>query len=227
MMEEERMIQALIFDFDGLILDTETPRFRSWQEVFREHGCSLSVEDWAAWIDGSPAAADPVAMLEQGLGCRADRRAIHERRLQRELELLAGERPMPGIEQILAEGNELGLKLAIVSNSSRDWVAGHLTRLGLRARFDSLLCAEDVAQLKPDPALYQATLDALGMRADQAIAFEDSPRGVLAARRAGVYCVAVPNPVTRSLSLSEADMEWTSLREMPLQRLLTSVGRHE
>jgi HAD superfamily hydrolase (TIGR01509 family) len=217
------MIQALIFDFDGLILDTETPRFQSWQEVFREHGCDLSLVEWAAWLDRSPEQMDPVAVLEQRLGHPIDRRGLDERRLQRELELLAPERPLPWVAQLLAEAQELGLRLAVVSNSSRGWVDGHLTRLGLRARFDSLLCAEDVGRLKPDAALYHATLDALGIRADQAIAFEDSPRGVLAAKRAGLYCVAVPNPVTRRLSLAEADEIWLSLGETPLQRLLTSM----
>jgi hypothetical protein len=99
----ERMIQALIFDFDGLILDTETPCFRSWQEVFREHGCGLSVEDWAALIDRSLGPADLVACLEQCLGYPVDRRAIHARRIQRELKLLVAERPLPGVEQILAQ----------------------------------------------------------------------------------------------------------------------------
>jgi HAD superfamily hydrolase (TIGR01509 family) len=221
------MIQSLIFDFDGLILDTETPRFQSWQEVFRGHGCDLSLGERAAWLDRSPEQMDPIAVLEQRLGHRVDRRELHERRLQRELELLAGERPSPGVEQMLAEAQEMGLKLAVVSNSSRNWVTGHLARLDLQARFDSLLCAEDVAQLKPDPALYQATLDALGIRADQAIAFEDSPRGVVAAKRAGLYCVAVPNPVTQRLSLAEADAKWTSLGEMPLQRLLSSMSQHK
>lgn len=221
------MIQALIFDFDGLILDTETPRFRSWQEVFDQQGCHLSLEEWAAWLDRSPEKMDPVAALEQRLGCRVDRHGLDERRLQRELELLAPEPPLPGVEGMLAEAEAMGLNLAVVSNSSRGWVDGHLTRLGLRSRFDSLLCADDVGQLKPDPALYHATLDALGIRADQAIAFEDSPRGVRAAKRAGLYCVAVPNPVTRRLSLAEADAKWTSLGEMPLQRLLSSMSQHK
>jgi HAD superfamily hydrolase (TIGR01509 family) len=221
------MIQVLVFDFDGLILDTETPRFRSWQEVFGQQGCDLSLDEWVVWLDRSPEQIDPVAVLEQRLGGQIDRQGLHERRLQRELELLAPERPLPGVERLLAQAQELGLRRAVVSNSSRGWVNGHLTRLGLRTQFDSLLCAEDVGRLKPDPALYHATLDALGIRADQAIAFEDSPRGVLAAKRAGVYCVAVPNPITRSLSLAEADEEWTSLGEMPLQRLLASISQHK
>ena len=215
-----RMIRALIFDFDGLILDTETPCFRSCQEVFREHGCDLCVEDWAALNDRSLDPVDPVAYLEQCLGHPVDRRAIHAGRVRRELELLAAERPLPGVERALAEAQELRLKLAVASNSERDWVTGHLTRLGLCARFDSILCAEDVGQLKPDPALYRATLDALHLQANQAIALEDSSRGILAAKRAGIYCLAVPNPVTRALSMSQADLTLASLTDAPLQRLL-------
>jgi HAD superfamily hydrolase (TIGR01509 family) len=224
-MEEERMIHALIFDFDGVILDTETPWFRSWQEVFREHGNDLSIEDWAVLIHHSGEPVDPVARLEQCLGYLVDRRAISARRRQRELELIAAERPLPGVEEMLAEAQELRLKLAVASNSSRDWVTGHLTRLGLRARFDSILCAEDAGAIKPDPALYRATLDALHIQANQAIAFEDSPRGILAAKRARIYCVAVPNLVTASLSTSKADMVLSSLTDMSLQRILAPLSQ--
>jgi HAD superfamily hydrolase (TIGR01509 family) len=219
-MEEERMIQALIFDFDGVILDTETPCFRSWQEVFREHGKDLSVKDWALLIHRSVEPADPVERLEQGLDYPLDRQVIGKRRMERELELLAAEQPLPGVKDILAEAEELRLKLAVASNSSRDWVTGHLTRLGLWAQFDSVMCADDVGAIKPDPAIYRATLDALHLQADQVIAFEDSPRGILAAKRAQIYCVAVPNPVTRGISTSQADLTLASLTDVPLQRLL-------
>jgi HAD superfamily hydrolase (TIGR01509 family) len=220
----ERLIQVLIFDFDGLILDTETPCFRSWQEVFREHGCDLSVEGWAVLIDRSLDPVDPVARLEQCLGYPVDRRAIYARRMQRELELLAAERPLPGVEDMLAEAQKMRLKLAVASNSERDWVTGHLTRLDLGARFDSILCADDVGPNKPHPALYRATLDALHLQANQAIAFEDSPRGILAAKRARIYCVAVPNPVTRGMSMSQADLTLASLTDAPLQKLLACAS---
>jgi HAD superfamily hydrolase (TIGR01509 family) len=219
------MIQSLIFDFDGLILDTETPLFRSWQEIFHKHGCDLSVEDWATSLDRSFEPVDPVACLERHLGYPVDRQAIHARRIQREFELLATERPLPGVEQMLAEAQKLRLKLAVASNSDRDWVTDHLTRLGLWARFDSILCADDGLRTKPDPALYLAALDELGVQADQAIAFEDSPGGILAAKRAHIYCVAVPNLVTRSLLMSQADVELTSLAELPLKQLLDLAGQ--
>lgn len=219
------MIRSLIFDFDGVILDTETPLFRSWQEIFREHNCDLSVEDWAASLDLSLDPVDPAASLEQCLGRPVDRQAIRERRIQREFKLLAAERPLPGVEQVLAEAQELRLKLAVASNSERDWVTWHLIRLGLWARFDSILCADDGVRTKPDPALYLAALDALGVQADQAIAFEDSPGGILAAKQARIYCVAVPNLVTRSLSMSQADVVLTSLAELPLNQLLDLAGR--
>lgn len=78
-----------------------------------------------------------------------------------------------------------------------------------------------MGQIKPDPALYQVTLDALHLQANQAIAFEDSPRGILAAKRARVHCVAIPNLITRSLSMSQADLTLVSLTDAPLQKLLT------
>jgi beta-phosphoglucomutase-like phosphatase (HAD superfamily) len=112
----------------------------------------------------------------------------------------------------------------VASNSERAWVTGHLSRLGLLAPFDAIVCADDGTAAKPDPALYLAALDALGVQAAEAIAFEDSPAGILAARRAGVFCVAVPNPITATLPLSLADLVFPSLGDVSLQRLLDLVG---
>jgi HAD superfamily hydrolase (TIGR01509 family) len=214
------MIRALIFDFDGLILDTELPLFHSWQEIFREHGCDLSVEDWATLLDGSFELGDPFSRLEACVGRPVDRPSLHLRRIGREHELLLVQGPLPGVAETLAKARELQLKLAVASNSERAWVTGHLARLGLLARFDAIVCADDGVRAKPDPALFLAALDALGVQAAEAIAFEDSPAGISAARGAGIYCVAVPNPVTKSLPLSLTDLVLHSLADVPLQRLL-------
>jgi beta-phosphoglucomutase-like phosphatase (HAD superfamily) len=80
--------------------------------------------------------------------------------------------------------------------------------------------------VKPDPALYQCAVDALELRPEEAVAFEDSPNGVTAAKRAGLFCVAVPNPLTRQLILTHADLQLASLAEMPLQRLLEHLERN-
>jgi beta-phosphoglucomutase-like phosphatase (HAD superfamily) len=119
----------------------------------------------------------------------------------------------------------LGLKVGLASSSSCSWVNGHLERLGLRNYFDILRASDDVQCTKPDPDLYLAALGALGVRVDQAFAIEDSPNGALAAKRAGLFCVAVPNELTRRLSLDHADLRLESLTDMPFERLVQEIER--
>jgi beta-phosphoglucomutase-like phosphatase (HAD superfamily) len=82
-----------------------------------------------------------------------------------------------------------------------------------------------VPRVKPDPALYRAVLDAIGVQASDAVALEDSPNGVMAAKRAGMACVAVPNALTARLDLSAADVRLTSLAEVSLGDLLARLRR--
>lgn len=217
------MIRALIFDFDGLILDTEGPEFQTWQEVYAAHGGTLRFETWAETI-GTIGGFDPYAELERQIGHPIDREAIRHRRRQRFQELIVAEPARPGVVDYLEAARQRGLGLAVASSSPRAWVTGHLERLGLYRYFRCICCAEDVARVKPDPALYQAALAALGVGAAEAIALEDSPHGVTAAKRAGLFCVAVPNPLTSQLSLAHADLQIESLAALPLAQLLARVS---
>ncbi len=217
--DPSRSIQALIFDFDGLILDTEGPEFRTWQEIYRAHGAELSLSTYAVAI-GTLNAFDPYAELERQLGRPIDREAVREERRRRTGELIEREPIRPGVETYLLDARQLGMKLGVASSSPRHWVAGHLDRLGLTPRFDCVKSADDVRRVKPEPELYLAALDALGVLPERAVALEDSPNGILAAKRAGLRCVAVPNELTRQLPLERADLRLDSLAEMSLTRLL-------
>jgi HAD superfamily hydrolase (TIGR01509 family) len=212
-------VRALLFDFDGLIVDTETPSFASWQEVYREHGQELPLERWAAII-GTIGGFEPLDYLEELHG-PIDRQAVKERRREHELELVEIENLRPGVLGYLEEAKRLGLMTAIVSSSSRSWVDRHLIRLERAEDFDDIVTADlDEERAKPRPTLYLEALERLGVSAEEAIAFEDSPNGVKAAKAAGIFTVAVPNGVTASLGLDEADLVLDSLAEMPLRTLL-------
>ena len=215
-------MRGLIFDFDGLILDTELPAFQTWQEVYHAYGCSLSLSTYAACI-GSPGLFDPHEYLEAQLGRLLDRELIRWQRRQRYIELTDGQSVLPGVKDYIVDAKRLGLRLGLASSSPRDWVVGHLSRFELREYFDCVKCADDVKRIKPDPELYQSVLDALKLRSDEAIALEDSPNGILAAKRAGIFCVAVPNALTRQLLLEQADLRLTSLADLPLESLLGSI----
>jgi HAD superfamily hydrolase (TIGR01509 family) len=220
------MIRAVIFDFDGLILDTEAPEFQTWQEIYRAHGCELALEAWATGLGTSADAFDPCAHLAAQLGLSIDREALQQQRRQRYLELLKAQSVLPGIREYIAEAKRLGLHLGVASSSSRQWVVGHLSELGLYASFDCIKCRDDVQRVKPDPALYQAVVETFALQPHQAIALEDSPNGIAAAKRAGLFCVAVPNPLTRQLSLAHADLLVSSLADFPLLQLLEHVQRN-
>lgn len=216
-------MHALVFDFDGLILDTESPDHCAWSEIYAEHGLELPFERWLERVGSDGSGFDLCAPLEAHTGRSVDRAALRERRRRRKLDLLREEPPLPGVVAALESAQGRGLPCAVASNSSRAWVEGHLARLGLAGAFDALLCAEDATRLKPDPELYCAAVAALGVAPADALAFEDSPHGVRAARTAGLRCVAVPNPVTRHLDLGEADLVLASLAEVPLDALLARL----
>ncbi len=218
-------MQALIFDFDGLILDTEMPDYNSWQAVYKEHGCELKLEMWASIVGGrAESDFDPYDYLESCISKKIDREGIWIRRRKDYLENLESQPILPGVETYLADANKLGLKVGVASSSPENWVVGHLTRLGLADEFPVVCTANDVENTKPDPTLFLMTAEKLGVTPDEVIVFEDSPNGVLAAKRAEMFVVAVPNPLTAQLDLSQADMVLDSLEEISLGDLLEKVG---
>lgn len=220
-------IKALIFDFDGLILETETPVFQSWQELFHAHGCEIPMETWGKIIGAAEYEFDPFDELERQLGRSIDREAEAPGRRQRELELIRSQQVLPGVRDYLQSARQLGLPCAVASSSTCDWVKGHLERLGLYEAFVTIKTSDDVAKAKPAPDLFLAALADLQVEAQEAIVLEDSPNGILAAKRAGLFCVAVPNDMTASLSFVLADMRLNSLADLPLEQLLKEVdGRN-
>jgi HAD superfamily hydrolase (TIGR01509 family) len=217
------MIKALVFDFDGLILETETPIFQSWQEIYREFDCQLALEEWLVNIGTLDEPFDPVASLEQRSSRPIDREQVMSRRQERELELIRSQPVLPGVREYLESARQLGLKVALASSSTCDWVVGHLQRLELIGYFDAIAASDDVHRTKPDPALYRTAVEWLGVAPHEAVAFEDSLNGLLAARRAGLHCVVVPNALTHQLDLGEADLRLGSLAELPLRDLLARL----
>jgi HAD superfamily hydrolase (TIGR01509 family) len=216
-------IKGLIFDFDGLLVETEAPAFQAWQEIFAEYGCDLPLTAWAQRIGGTNGAFDPCDLLEQHIKRPVDRERLIQRRWQRKCELCAELPLLPGVNDYLTAARALGLKLGLASSSSRRWVEDHLDRLGLRATFDCVVCADEVRRLKPDPELYERTLVCLGLRAAEVLAIEDSPNGVRAARGAGLFCVVVPTPLTSQLPLDLANLRLNSLADVPLPALIERV----
>jgi HAD superfamily hydrolase (TIGR01509 family) len=217
------VIRAVIFDFDGLILDTEEPVYRSWLEVYEAHGEELPFERWVQIVGSTTTSFHPQHHLEERLG-RTLPKEVLDRRIGRRTEMVLAQKLLPGVVEHLEAAKSMGLKLGVASSSTRDWVRGHLARLGILDSFDCLRCRDDVANAKPDPDLYIAVLDCLGVLASESIAVEDSPNGVMAAKRAGLRCVAIPNSITARLDLGQADVLLGSLADITLADLLRMVA---
>lgn len=217
------MITALIFDFDGTILDTESAHLRAWQEIYAEHGYPFPMDTWSAAVGGH-GGLEVYEHFERLHGAAVDREALRMRRRTRMLELVADQPLLPGIAACLDDARRHGMRLAIASNSSYDWVDSHLRRLNLRERFETLSCVSHDVPPKPEPHIYRRALMGLGAHAADAIAIEDSLAGVAAARAAGIFTVFVPNAFIGARAC-ESDPRLGTLAEMPLARLLEQVRR--
>jgi HAD superfamily hydrolase (TIGR01509 family) len=219
-------IKALIFDFDGLILDTETPDYEVWCSIYREHGFELPREEWGKIIGGTGLtefdAAEHLSLL---LERKLDSVSLRDRHRLESHAMTMAQSILPGVIDYLQEAKQLGLKLSIASSSPHSWVDTHAKRLGIFDYFDTVICADDVGvgRTKPNPDLFLLALDRLRVRKNEAIVFEDSPNGVRAARSAGIFVVAVPNSVTSQLSIENANLTLTSLADLPLHDLLDKV----
>jgi putative hydrolase of the HAD superfamily len=215
-------IKALIFDFDGLLMDTETTLLDSWRAEWRRHGLQLDESTFFA-DHGGDTTDEKYALLTAAVGPDFDRVASQARRTayrnekHRTLGLAAG------LDAWLDEAEGLGLRLAVASSSRREWVAGHLARTGDLARFEILACGDEVAAHKPDPVVYRLALERLGLPPEAAVAFEDTPHGVSAAVAAGLRCVAIPHPYAHNARFAHATLLLPSAAASTLADLLTRV----
>lgn len=217
---------ALIFDFDGLILDTETPDVHAWQNIYAEHGLPFPLESWGQIIGGTGTATFDAGLHLQGLlGRPLDLDALKAQQNHLSHSLVYEQTVLPGVLDYLEQARQYRLKLAIASSSPHSWVDSHAERLGILQYFDKVICADDVGpgRTKPNPDLFLLALDRLEVRKKEAIVFEDSPNGVRGARSAGIFVVAVPNPVTSLLSIEGADLILKSLTDLSLKELLNQV----
>jgi HAD superfamily hydrolase (TIGR01509 family) len=209
------MIRALVFDFDGLILDTETPLIDAYAEVHALHGVTFDRTAFMRSVGQADYAFDPW----HGFSPHADRAALELERRARKDELLLRQPILPGVVALLDAARANGLRVGLASNSEHTWVDPHLTRVGLFDRFDFIAAREDAPSPKPEPDLYKLVLNQFGLRGHEAIAFEDSHTGSLAAKRANLWVVAVPNAATAHHDFAHVDLRVASLAAVNLADL--------
>lgn len=220
-------LAALILDFDGLILDTETCTFEATATIFDEHGETLDLAWWHSTI-GTADHAHWSEILAERLGRPVDRTALVAQREERRLRVIRTLAPCAGVVELLDAAIAEGIPSAVASSSGLEWVGGHLDRLGLRTKFEAVVTRDDVcgngARTKPAPDLFLLAAARLGVEPALCVAFEDSPNGVAAARAAGMAVVGVPGPMTAGLDMSAADLVAPSLASIDLSRLRRLLG---
>ncbi|WP_077617071.1 HAD family hydrolase [Bacillus sinesaloumensis] len=218
------MIKAVIFDFDGLIYDTETNEYNVLNEIFQEHGSELPLSVWGKVI-GTQAGFNALTYLEEQIGKKVDHEKLTKIRRDRFNERMKNEGALPGVEEYLSAAKKAGLKIGLASSSTYDWVSNHLKNLCLLDYFECIRTSDDVEKVKPDPALFLEAAKCLGVSPEECVVFEDSANGALAAKRAGMYCVVIPNQVTKDLDFCEVDDRLVSMASIELNQLLARIER--
>jgi HAD superfamily hydrolase (TIGR01509 family) len=217
-------IKGLIFDFDGLVLDTETPEYMALNKVYGEYGQNLTMEMYGLVVGSDyDDRFEPASHLQRLIGKPLDRDSFWKKVNGYRMDLIEKTPLLPGVESYIREGKALGLKLAVASSSPHSWVDGHLKRLDLYRYFDAIKCSEDVVNIKPHPDLFLAALKALHLEPDEAVIFEDSANGVVAARQAGIRVVVVPNQITSHMNFEGETLRLRSMADFPLADLLRQL----
>ncbi|WP_164545464.1 HAD family hydrolase [Paenibacillus albus] len=218
-------IKAIIFDFDGTLMDTETCAYDAICKVYKHYGQELALEKWAICIGTVNSPFDPYDHLQELAGRPLDRDQLKKHFDQLHDEELLSATLRAGVLEILDEAKRLGLRIALASSSDRAWIDRHLKEQGIADYFEVICTRDDVLRAKPDPALYLLALERLGLSADEAVAVEDSLNGLTAAKLAGLRAIAVPNPVTAQMNLSQADVMLDGFEGIVLEELLRKLAK--
>ena len=215
-------VRAVILDFDGLIVDTETPIFDAWFEAYRRRGQVLRLDDWQHAL-GTHGGFDPLEQLDELCGGSLERDALLAEVKQATARGCEGRPLLPGVLALVRDAAALGLGRAVASSSSSGWVEGWLQRHGVLELFDAVVTRDHVSRVKPDPELFELAARRLGVPPAACVVFEDSPNGMRAAIAAGARCVAVLSTLTRTLPRPEVDLVLDSLAERPLASILQAL----
>lgn len=215
-------LQAIVFDFDGLTVDTEGPGFVSWSELYERFGQKLTLDDWRH-ATGYVGGFDPGLHLEKLLGQRLDWSVHAPRRESRNWELTLQQSTLPGIERLMIDARNLSIKIAVASNSGYGWVDQGLERLGLRHFVEAIVTRDMVLNPKPAPDVYLKAVQTLQSDPRYCVALEDSEPGSRAAKAAGLRVVAIPNQFSERQDLSIADLIAPSAEDLSIERLVELV----
>ncbi|MES2660299.1 MAG: HAD family phosphatase [Verrucomicrobiota bacterium] len=205
---------AVLFDFDGVLVDTEWAIYQAWLRTFQNHGHDLPLDVYTHCIGSDFATWSPKTHLEELTGLAFDWHDLDARRQEEILVELTHEGTMPGVIALLEKLTSDGIRRAVVSSSSHHWVDGWLKKLAFANHFETVVCRGDAERIKPAPDLYLEAARRLGLAPADCLVIEDSLNGVKSAKAAGMTVWVVPNRVTAGLDFSAADRISPSLVEL-------------
>lgn len=217
------MIKALIFDFDGTIIDTETAWYIAFRDAYKTHGIELTLEQYSQCLGTSLHSFNPYTHLKTHHNLPIDLEDFKHLVQQQHTEMMIQERIRPGILKLLETAKSQGLKIGLASSSERTWIDKFVKLHGIEDYFECYCTADTVKKVKPDPELYLQALEKLGVEANEAIAIEDSPNGARAAVAAGISTVVIKNDITNQLPFSEGHHTIESLTNYNLGKLTELV----
>ncbi|MFT4639082.1 MAG: putative hydrolase of the HAD superfamily [Verrucomicrobiales bacterium] len=220
------LTKALIFDFDGLVVDTETPLYDSWRELYQAHDHDLTLETYVECVGSTTQRFDPLTYLQELIGPSRvlDLDALHQEHRSRVTHTLSQRDTLPGVRERIAEAQGAGIQLAIASSSPSEWIDPWLAKLGIRDHFAVVRTLDHVNEAKPSPELFLTAAEKLGVEPHQAIVFEDSFNGLQGALAAKIPCVAIPNRVTGNSDFSRATLVLQSMADHSLTEILDQVN---
>lgn len=220
------MIKAVIFDFDGLIIDTESVWFEVFHDIAKQDfQIELNIRDFALAVGTS---TDPYyELIEKQLGYSIDRLAFGQKAYKEFQNRVASIQPRDGVKEYISYASNNGFKIGLATSSSYQWVLGYLEKFELVSYFDTILTSDMVGTKKPDPKVYLEALKALEALPKEAIAFEDSLNGLKAAVSAGIATVLVPNGLTKYTDFPSDSIKITSMADIELPLLLEQITQYE
>lgn len=213
-------IRGIIFDFDGLICDTESTELLAWEWLFEKYEVPFPIQKYQESIGSVFDDQTPFVVLKDAVGPDFDAEKANKLYRQYHNELIQVEPLMPGVLEYLEYAWETGLSIGLASSSPLSWIEQHLKRLEIIHFFASIKTRDDVKHTKPDPELFLTSLASLNLQSNETISLEDSPNGMIASKAAGLITAAVPNLVTKILTINNADMALNSLLDIPLADLI-------
>jgi putative hydrolase of the HAD superfamily len=220
------MIKAFIFDFDGLIIDTEYSSYQTWADIYQTYQIDLPMREWIKCVGSSNDEFDPIRYLRTQTNTFLDETQIRKEQFETHRSISHTMPIMPGVETYLNYAKQNYIKTAIASSSSYNWVASHLETKGLLSRFDLIITADDVERVKPAPDLFLKVKEELGLKDYEGVIFEDSAHGIEAAVLANLYAIAVPNRITKHLNFAKAHLVVKGLDALEPPELLRQLNSH-